>query len=46
MIGEGGLPLEEFDGFPCRARTDAQKDRERILEVAKQEFTQSGINAR
>ena len=28
-----------------KPRTDAQRNRERILEVAKQEFTRSGTNA-
>src|SRR4030088_240149 len=50
MISGDGLRLQTFLRMamktPARKpRTDAQRNRERILEVAKQEFTRSGTNA-
>src|SRR5258707_12957595 len=50
MISGDRLRLQSFFKMPMKTptrkpRTDAQRNRERILEVAKQEFTRSGANA-
>src|SRR5258707_5944805 len=50
MINGDSLRLQSFFKMPMKTptrkpRTDAQKNRERILEVAKQEFARSGTNA-
>jgi AcrR family transcriptional regulator len=39
------MPAEKQKIAPRKPRTDAQRNRERILEVAKEAFTRSGANA-
>ena len=39
------MPPKRSKPVPRKPRTDAQRNRERILEVAKEEFTRSGANA-
>jgi AcrR family transcriptional regulator len=39
------MPAKRSKSAPRKPRTDAQRNRERILEVAKQAFTRSGANA-
>jgi AcrR family transcriptional regulator len=39
------MPAKKQKVVPRKPRTDAQRNRERILEVAKQAFTRSGANA-
>ena len=39
------MPLKKQTIAPRKPRTDAQRNRERILEVAKEAFTRSGANA-
>jgi AcrR family transcriptional regulator len=39
------MPTKRSQPAPRRPRTDAQRNRQRILEVAKQAFTQSGADA-
>jgi AcrR family transcriptional regulator len=39
------MPTKTPEGTERKPRSDAQRNRERILEVAKQEFTRSGANA-
>ncbi|MGA6981124.1 MAG: TetR/AcrR family transcriptional regulator [Candidatus Sulfotelmatobacter sp.] len=39
------MPLKKHRIAPRKPRTDAQRNRERILEVAKEAFTRSGANA-
>jgi AcrR family transcriptional regulator len=39
------MPTRNQKSVPRKPRTDAQRNRERILEVAKQAFTRSGANA-
>src|ERR1700723_3459853 len=39
------MPTKNQKNAPRKPRTDAQRNRERILEVAKEAFTQSGANA-
>jgi AcrR family transcriptional regulator len=39
------MPMKRSKPNPRRPRTDAQRNRERILEVAKEAFTRSGANA-
>src|ERR1700684_3767427 len=39
------MPIKNQKIAPRKPRTDAQRNRERILEVAKQAFTRSGDNA-
>ncbi len=39
------MPKKPPQRAPRKPRTDAQRNRERILEVAKQAFTRSGVNA-
>ena len=39
------MPIKNRKTTPRKRRTDAQQNRERILEVAKQAFTRSGANA-
>jgi AcrR family transcriptional regulator len=39
------MPTRNQKTVPRKPRTDAQRNRERILEVAKQAFTRSGANA-
>ena len=40
-----GMPPKNRKTVPRKPRTDAQRNRERILEVAKEAFTRSGANA-
>jgi AcrR family transcriptional regulator len=39
------MPTKNQKMAPRKPRTDAQRNRERILEVAKEAFTRSGANA-
>src|SRR5580700_8553008 len=39
------MPSQKKKIAPRKPRTDAQRNRERILDVAKQAFTRSGANA-
>ena len=39
------MPTKNLKIAPRKPRTDAQRNRERILEVAKEAFTRSGANA-
>jgi AcrR family transcriptional regulator len=39
------MPSQKKKSAPRKPRTDAQRNRERILEVAKEAFTRSGANA-
>jgi len=39
------MPTKNQKIAPRKPRTDAQRNRERILEVAKEAFTRSGANA-
>ena len=39
------MPTKNQEIAPRKPRTDAQRNRERILEVAKEAFTRSGANA-
>src|SRR5450432_1848507 len=39
------MPSKNKKIVPRKPRTDAQRNRERILEVAKEAFTHSGVNA-
>jgi AcrR family transcriptional regulator len=39
------MPAKPSKSVPRKPRTDAQRNRERILEVAKEAFTRSGANA-
>src|SRR6202162_4892583 len=39
------MPTKDQKIAPRKPRTDAQRNRERILEVAKEAFTRSGANA-
>src|ERR1700747_1368643 len=39
------MPIKRKQASVRKPRTDAQRNRERILEVAKQAFTRSGANA-
>src|SRR5262249_12378196 len=40
-----GMAMKNKKTVPRKPRTDAQRNRERILEVAKEAFTRSGANA-